>query len=210
MLLWKRVYIWSWSWNLHAFSELTGCGFGTLSSPGAWWDWCRLPIPRITGHVFPAPLLADALVLLSIIYIEWLFTHQAKVKAPSFSPSQVQRGAMSLLLILENFACCFSSWAIRRQLRKGGSVHIWEQGSILPVLPGILQVPRKSVSSNCCLLSEGCMHFLLYSSPAPAAPLPASLCSQRGEAQNQNPAGLPQIHALPTLPNQWGVPRGIL
>lgn len=75
----------------------------------------------------PSPLLADALVPLSIIYIEWLFTRQAEVKAvgtPSFSPSQVQRGAMSLLLILENFVCCFSSGAVRRQLRKGGSVHI--------------------------------------------------------------------------------------
>lgn len=52
MLLWKRVYIWSWSWNLHAFSELTGCGFCTLSSLGAGWDWCRPPIPRITRHIF--------------------------------------------------------------------------------------------------------------------------------------------------------------
>lgn len=74
----------------------------------------------------PSPLLADALVPLSIIYIEWLFTRQAEVKAVGtpFSPSQVQRGAMSLLLILENFVCCFSSGAVRRQLRKGGSVHI--------------------------------------------------------------------------------------
>lgn len=205
MLLWKRVYIWSWFWNLHAFLHWAeGRQVCTLSSPGAWWDRHCPPTPRITWHLFPAP--SGWCCGPTKHYLHWMTMHPPGWSQGSWNIFFSSWGAMSLLLILENVACCFSSWAVQRQLRKGGSVFIWVQSSIPSVLPGIVTVSREAVSSNCCLLRESCMHFLISSSGAPGP----SLCRQRWEAQNQNPDGLSQAHDLPILPNQQVGPRETL
>lgn len=69
MLLWKRVYICSWTCNPHAFTELRGGGVCTLSSPVTGGiDIAPSPSQNYLTCL-PSPLMSDGLVLLSIIYI---------------------------------------------------------------------------------------------------------------------------------------------